>query len=398
MDAETLLAVDRANQKALLGRTDWTPGEIQAAPWIATKGRDLAENRFGGDMLHGLSEAGKTYNDYYPKFAARATHEAIPGAMTGHLPGLPGASEAERAYYSLDPGSTWLQPTGHDVLYQAAGLYQQPALRATGAYTPPGGTMETNPLTVSRPMVAFAGEPGARFVDKPSQAIMNQVEAVRAYLDAQGAGAWSMPIRGNVNPNSLYLKTNGPLSGQQIQALQQVGRGVGLGDVIDYGNGAVMTSFGEPVNSRVLGGALIRGGLQQRIEQILPGAAPERVGLASGYVGYEDKWAQGQGQGVVTRELQQLLQNKDAPATFAKLDQDNNLRIAAANRLLRDERYSERTGQPVRPDIQNARMIISEGGFTALFQALKRGALLPVSLAPLVLGALKHDQGRRDRQ
>jgi hypothetical protein len=43
------------------------------------------------------------------------------------------------------------------------------------------------------------------------------------------------------------------------------------------------------------------------------------------------------------------------------------------------------TGQPIRADLQRARQIIAESGFTGLFNALKQGAALPaVAFAPLV--------------
>lgn len=41
LDHETVLAVDRANQKKLGGRSDWTAPELQAAAWIAAKGKGL---------------------------------------------------------------------------------------------------------------------------------------------------------------------------------------------------------------------------------------------------------------------------------------------------------------------------------------------------------------------
>jgi hypothetical protein len=43
------------------------------------------------------------------------------------------------------------------------------------------------------------------------------------------------------------------------------------------------------------------------------------------------------------------------------------------------------TGQPIRADVQLARKIIAEEGFSGLFRALKAGAALPaVAFAPLL--------------
>ena len=38
LDYETMLAVARARDRNLGGRSDWKAGEIQAAPWVAGKG------------------------------------------------------------------------------------------------------------------------------------------------------------------------------------------------------------------------------------------------------------------------------------------------------------------------------------------------------------------------
>ena len=60
----------------------------------------------------------------------------------------------------------------------------------------------------------------------------------------------------------------------------------------------------------------------------------------------------------------------------------------------RDAEIAARTGQPIRADIQLARQLIIDGGFTGLFEALKRGAALPV-VALLTLARLLQEGGTR---
>ena len=126
MDAETVLAVDRANQAGVGGRTDWTPGEIQAAPWVAGKGRGLEKSR-GMTPEEGLAEASKTYPDYAPSFTANATHEMTPGRQTGHLPGIANADQATRDQFAEGPRNWWQDEQGRDVLYDAQGAYVGPS-------------------------------------------------------------------------------------------------------------------------------------------------------------------------------------------------------------------------------------------------------------------------------
>ena len=386
MDAETVLAVDRANKLKLGGRDDWTAGEIQAAPWVKGKAQGLKE-QFGWSDEKAMSEAVKTYNDYFDKYTAHGTYEATPGMGTGHLPNLPSAPFAERAAFAADPRSSWTgEAPGRDVIYDALGMYQRPTTQATGIYQSPGGPLEINPANVARPMVGMTGEGGAREIDPASRAMMTGGEAARAYIDAQNAGAFSMPIRGQKKglSTSLAIPTDQPLTLAQISGLRELGAKHGLGDVVDYGKGSVMTSFypGPPTLSEL--GKSMKGGLAADVERVT-GFKPEGVKIDAGYIGYEDALKK-PGSGEATKILEDALNSPEAPAMLAKLDKDTALRAKVLDRLNRDAEYAAKTGQPVREDIQRARQIISEGGFSGLFEARRAGVALPAlaALAPVV--------------
>ena len=108
-----------------------------------------------------------------------------------------------------------------DAIYDALGMYQRETQPATGIYQSPGGPLEINPANVARPMVGFTGETGARSVDPASRAMMTGAEAARAYIDAQNAGAWSMPILNQRGMTSLAIPTDRPLSLLEICQLRE---------------------------------------------------------------------------------------------------------------------------------------------------------------------------------
>ena len=388
MDAETVLAVARANEKKLGGRSDWTPGEIQAAPWVAGKAEGLQE-QFGWSPEKAMAEAVKTYPHHFDKYTAYGTHEATPGVGTRHLPGVAEGTQAERTRFAEDPRSSWRDPSGRDLLYMGLGMWTRPTTRATGVFEGPKG-LEINPAEAARPMVGFTGEAGERAMDPASRHLMTAAEAARAYVDAQNAGAWSIPIAGQKigASGSVYIPrpggAAGPLPIEDIGKLQAIGGRHGLPGVIDYGTGSAMTSFGGgPAGKDIAKG--LRGPLRQEIEGALPGAEPKQVKLDTGYIDYQNLWGKKEGTGAVTRELKKQLMRKDAPEIIARLDRSPELRRAVLGRLQRDAEIAAQTGQPIRADLQRARQIIAESGFSGLFAALKSGAALPAAaFAPLV--------------
>jgi hypothetical protein len=378
MDTETVLAVDRANAKALGGRTDWTPGEIQAAPWVFRKTEGLMQ-QFGWDRARAAEEATKTYIDYFGKYTAFGTHEITPGVGTGQV--------------AFDPQFTWADPQGHDVIYGALGVYDRPTVPATGVFEGPLG-LETNPALVARPMVGHVGKAGKREVDPASRALMNVAEGLRAYVDVQNAGAWSKPIFGQAKGQSasLFVELDQPLTIQQIGQLRAVGAQHGLPDVVDYGRGAMLTNFagGDP---KALTKSLKQyGGLSEAVQNIT-GTVPDRVKLQSGYLGYEEAWRAGEGSGAATRLLKKFLSDPDAPAALGKLDRDIALRRRILEKLDADAAVAQATGQPVRQDVQLAREIIYRDGLTGLFAALKKGAALPA--VALIVPVLQEHQDER---
>ncbi len=127
--ASGLLGVKDLAQGDMLGAAMSALAALPIIPRIKSMGVRAAKN-----TSDGVAEAAKTYGDHFPKYTAFATHESVPGAGTGHLPGLIDAPYAERQ--AFDKSSLWSDEHGRDVLYDAAGLHQRSVNDATGYFTP----------------------------------------------------------------------------------------------------------------------------------------------------------------------------------------------------------------------------------------------------------------------
>jgi len=384
LDYETVLATDRANQNKLAGRGNWQAHEVQAAPWVAGKGRGLAKQRNLSEA-EGIAEASKTYPDYANKYSVFATHEQTPGVMTGHLPGLVDSDLAVRRAYAADPRSSWTDAEGRDAIYDALGFYQRPTLEATGVYTPPGGVLEINPARVARPLVGVKA--GGAGVDDASRQGLTAAESLRAYIDAQGAGAWHKPIL-NAKPGamgSVFVPNEGPMKYDTILALKELGRKHGLGDIIDSGQGVSLTSFADNAPTGAQTRAALKGSLGRGIRDILPSAgAPSRTFLDTGYAPMFEV-ATRPGSGEVTQELLRTFEALPARAR-KNLQESLAVRAKARGNLERDAELAVKLKQPVREDIQRARKLLAEGGIEALKAAVKRGEVLPATAGALLGG------------
>jgi len=413
LDYETMLAVDRANQANLGGRADWAAHDVQAAPWVAGKGRAMAMTaankraRGGGigdnggpamdieptidELAEGIRKASMTYPDYTAKYTANATGERVPYVGSGQLSGIVGGDDAMRAMYSNDPRAAWTDANRRDVIYDALGAYQLPTQNATGFYTPPGGVLETNPATVAKPLVGLKDGD----VDPASRRMLNLAEGLRAYTDAQGAGAWHMGMK-NVpagEQGSLLVPMGGPATPEQLIALRGAGSSRGLPDVVDTGQGVTMTNFypGPPGGAET--GKNLRGGLAKEV-QAITGSSPQRAKVVSGYIQMMED-AGREGSGVATGRLVEML-SKEPDAVIDKLDASMGLRARYASGAALDTDMAARGFGVARQDIQNARGILASDGLRGLMKAFRSGKVsLPVVAALLTVPAM---QGRRGEE
>jgi hypothetical protein len=325
---------------------------------------------------------------------AFGTYEQTPYVSGGHLQDLATGSEVDRLAYSADPRGSWADSEGRDAIYDALGMYQRPTQDATGVYQPPGGALELNPASVARPLVDLQG--GA--VDPTSRGGMDLAEGLRAYMDVQGAGAWHKPVI-NAEPDamgSVFTPHKGPIDADTLMTLKAMGERYGLPDIIDTGQGATMTAFypSEPPPGAATQQNLTEG-LGDALSGML-GGAPQRAYVDSGYQPMferrvseaDDAPYHAPGSGGLTDALRALVM-RYPDAVRANLDASPGIRRAALGKAERDVDWSQRTGQPIREDVQRARQIIGEEGLSGLFAARDRGEKLPGLLIPtLTAGGL----------
>ena len=379
MDAETALLVERANQRALGGRSDWTGEAAQEIPWVAGKAQDLYERgktaRFAGGregMIKALREANRTAADYAPKHELGVTHEATPGASTGHRADVLGMPyEARRAYG--EEGS-WIRPDDQkDVLYSALGLRQQPALDAAGVYPNQAGVLEQNPLKMSRPLVDFqtAGErgvPTGSIAPVTMRAVEN-TERMRALVDAQEAGAANLPVTGNrPGKTSRLLDTGGrQLDPDEMSRVVEILRGAGS-DIMPTATprGVQLLNFGDAKAARDLPMDELRAAVPDA--EVLPsaheGAYVKGLGPVQGSGGYTAR---------MLRRMTEMPQH-----AVANLSESPDVRSAISAKMLRDA-----PSDLTRADLQKTREFLSEADWAKAVQLIRQGMKPAAAVAAL---------------
>lgn len=370
-----------ANKNKIGGHDDWDAGSLQASIWVHAKAQsELAKGTKYRTLAEAIEGESKDFSHLMDSRTANATHEQIPGAGTGQLPGLLNASDADRAAYSAE--STWRNAHGNDAMYDAAGLLVRPTRGATGAYTPPvpGAPLETNPVEVARPMVETAGTGGVGY-GPSGQRVMDSREGTRAYIDAQNAGAHHMVDgRGSsADRNSLRLPMNRPLTPEEMRTLHPVAEAQGFG-LVDTGDGATFLNFGGgPTNSVEAARAVKPGTPLGDAIAALNAGRPTPTSVGMGYVETGlNEFAPGSG-GATRRLFDETI--GDAPLS---LFDSPGVRAKAGANLERDARWSQRGFGPVREDIQNARRIIASEGLAGLKRALQEGKIALPAVAAIV--------------
>lgn len=424
MDAETLLAAERLNQKH--GTTLWDGRGTQAAIWVRMKGEDIAQGeKYGGDLQRGMAEATKTYPDFFDKYTISATHEAVPGRGTGHLPDLLDTDFATREAYT--DAVPWTTAAGNDAIYEALGMYSQPSANALGYFMG-----DVNPMRVARPLVDRVGgkTPGAVFPQSTTREVVTAAENLRGLLAGQNSAAWSQPIM-----NMQAGRSTSVFAPTEVTAemLRSAGAEMPGHYAIDTGKGLLMLEDPAVYGSRTLKetqavsrqlGKDLKAPTELLNESV--GEAPRiRVGADSEYIpilegpyGYRDlqraavragvpavrtkpelrAWATSPGSGVATRSLLDRVDALEgsAPNVPGRLSAEP-IRVRAGLLAERDAALADTYGG-VRQDVQNFRRIYAGGGLPAVRAALESGVALPLFAGlSLGLGSARGSQRERGR-
>jgi hypothetical protein len=451
MDAETALQVDRANMAGIGGRTDWAGPHIQEVPWVYGKAQDLysrgKSGRYSGDELEGIKsaiqDANNTARDYFYKHAASATYEAIPGASLGHVPQALNLSPAEKLAYSQQGRFDMPAPEAalnefpqvgagnRDAIYSALGYRQLPSREASGLYINKLGGVETNPMTIARPLMDFpTGGGGGRMAEESSK-VMDAAEQFRALMDAQEAGAYNLPntmasVKGK---NAMVLDTRGLLADRladpsagllpSSEQLNRVNSILGeasskaekeanaLRETIPYGPptksvfkklegldeaaggyGVTATNRGMllfPYNSSSGSGGLsqIMKSAGRDLEKAFPGAQRQSAIASTGYVpgvgkrGEDGLLSTQPYSGEATSDLLNVFANLQ-PSVAQNLSESESVRAAIRQKALRDAKMGGARG-----DIQETRRFFSEADWPQAVEMIRKGMTPAAALAAL---------------
>jgi hypothetical protein len=416
MDLETALQVDRANKAATGGRSDWYGPHIQELPWVYGKAQDLYSRgssktgRYGGDPLEGikmaLQDANKTAIDYAYKHAGSATHEAIPGPNTGHVPSILNAPLDERIAYTNT--GRWDRPVpeaalnefpevgagNRDAIYSALGYRQLPTLDASGAFLPEGATAyDMQPVKIARPLLDFPTG-GEGLIAPDTKQLMDFSERFRALNDAQEAFGYNLPnTMGDVTgKNSLMLDTRrlnpnrnlDPATGVQ-PSTEQMGALTAALDETGYGiaptsRGATIFPYDPSATTKDINKLL----KSKRAE--LEGIYPSDIETSLNSSGF------GPGVGKYTPEGFTASEPFSGQATKGLLKEASYLPQSAIQNLSESEFVRQAIKEKMRrdaalpgarADIQNTRQFFAEADWAKAVELIRRGMSPTAALAAL---------------
>jgi hypothetical protein len=383
-------------------------------PWVYGKAQDLygrgKKGRYAGDELEGikmsLQDANNTARDYFYKHAASATHEAIPGASLGHVrQALDMTPEQKLAYgrqgrWDMPPPEYALSDMGEvgagnrDVIYGALGYRQLPSREASGLYMNKLGGVETNPMTIARPLMDFPTGGGGGRMAEDSSRMMDTSEQFRALMDAQEAGAYNLPntmasVKGK---NSLVLDTRGrfadPLSDPSAGVLPMSEQLARMGEIMgDYGfgvtatnRGAVAFPFDSAMDPKAASSAFRK--TSKKMQEVFP-SSQEKAITSTGYVPGVGKRSP---DGPLSTAPYSGEATSDMLRAFSELPQSVSLNLSeseAVREAIRAKALRDSKLGGTRGDIQETRRFFSEADWPKAVEMIRRGMTPAAALAAL---------------
>lgn len=405
LDYETILAVDRANAKNLGGRSNWTPEELQASAWVATKGREIAARR-NLTVPEGMAIARKSYPEYAPKYTVSATSEQIPGQSTGL--GLLAADDA--AQFTRE--SIWgVGPHGQDTLLgEVTGGYTMPSQKAVGAYRNQAGQWEYNPVEVHRQLVPFEAKGSARFIPAYMREGLSSTQAVRGLLDMQEGSAWSKVITHGKGPfNAFNLNTAKAPTKSQMRRTVEVAEKYNIDVVANKDGGLAFTKFGadetqgaQKAVARELN-KLLKGDLGNDLRKVYKDADFVRGKWDGDYIDLSKELAIGQaGKGLATTKVLGRLNElkKVAPGFYDNLINSTGVQIKSQKNLARYNKWLAKLGGTQRADYVKLLDIVGKDKLKGLIEYVKKyGAVgLPAIAGVALSSSLRDVHPRKNSQ
>jgi hypothetical protein len=275
-----------------------------------------------------------------------------------------------------------------DMLYSAVGLRQLPSVQSTGAYVNSAGVLETNPVTVARPLVDFPTG-GVGQISENTDKVLNAVERFRAAMDAQEAGAFNLPNTMNAakQKGGFVLDSRALGNGDPALGLQPTGEQMrNLAWMLD-GTGYVpsATSRGVsvfPVSDSAIKPQALKNKLGDWMTAEFPSElVPARIN--SGYVPGIGEWGSS---GIVPtpsfsgRATAGLLSDLAdiSPTVTKNIGESEAVRSAIRAKIERDAALPG-----ARKDIQNMRHFFAEADWPKAVDLMRAGMKPAAALAAL---------------
>lgn len=395
MDYETVLAVQRANERKAGGVGDWSAANIQEVPWVVLGGKLNAE-RLGIPYEEAVARMNRTYPDYAPNYSAYLPYEQVPGRSTGILPELLDPENAAAREQFSRMGS-WRNARGNEGMAQDIGLMSRYTQSAPGIYRNTEGVLERNPAEVATVLVPNVELPSAgrgaapRGVDPEAGKTLSGMQAARGLIDAQEGSPWyyiqapdpQRVGRGGGPQDNFRIDFGRQLTRPEADALQAVAEREGL-SFANSRNGAAFLNFDDMTNLQA--GKMMKK-LQAEVEKINPQAVVYRGRRDGDYVDLSEEFSRAnQGLGRATEKAFTYIDAMPGTSKERLLDSPTVRRKAEENL----QRLIEFGGRGQRRDYERMLGIVSMSGLRGLRDYIIRNG--PAGLPATLLGAVGLEQ------
>ena len=297
------------------------------------------------------------------------TFETTPYGGSGHLAGFGNMPAASRATTGSMLASPLRDFAEKDVLQGSLGLPGIETRKTTGAWVPDTGIPEVNPAYAAGVQVPLTKGGDLRAAERKK---LDAAEAARAYMLAQGGGAYSGIVPGG--EGGFYLPREGKAPPDIMENLLKDPRmaGVAMADtgqglnIFNPAAGAVSPEAQLALRQHFSTEGITKG--DEAPYTSLPTLAPGTP--VGGYVDLEKAWQAEPGTGAVAREL--LARVDELPANQQRA-LGEAMQVPAGDLYDLYGNISKNKGLPVREDLMNALKILREQGLEGLRSAVARG-------------------------
>ncbi|HKD02244.1 MAG TPA: hypothetical protein VKB77_07450, partial [Terriglobales bacterium] len=310
---------------------------------------------------------------------AREQLEAVPGRVTGHLPGMTDLPFNERDYFTRQAMGAFEDPRGRDILQAATGLPTAPMEPMIGSFKEPGKPWDVNPgrsLAAEVP-VEWTPKEGGGFTPRlPAdvQANLRGTAGVHgAMLGQAGVGIPALVPQKAGRSFRMELPETPPLTPEAMTTLSKT--------YPEY----AMAHTGTGIEALDISDLNLSPLQRANAAKIVNAAKTINADNIGDYIDYSDAWAKKPGSGEVTR---QMLGYIDAmkPEQQAALDQA--VRQPAGDLYKLYEQTAQSKKLPVRRDLMNLLTVMRDKGIPGVREGIKSGAFLPGLVGAVLLPSL----------